>query len=266
MKYGQGTVGTQLAFGATYRDVNCYSAFTSRSSSIRNHFQVVLIDRSDIATGDFDIEFNYDQIIWETGEASDGSTDCLGGSPARVGFSDGDTNAFELAGSGVIGAFLDSGPAATSLINNSLNSGGHLGRYIFEVRDGTPTVPGNGNVTCTKGFWKNHVGAWDNLVPDDDTAPWTGTSTYLEVLNTPPKKGDASIILGHAFIAATLNTGADAGDLTAAENMLIAHPVGSNDLKAGKHADSDRAVALGMAEALQEFNESGECSLSSNDE
>ena len=37
---------------------------------IYNTFQLVMIDRSDIATGDFDFEFNYTDINWETGQAS----------------------------------------------------------------------------------------------------------------------------------------------------------------------------------------------------
>jgi len=84
----------------------------------------------------------------------------------------------------------------------------------------------------------------------------------MELLNTSPKKGDASVLLAHAFIAAILNTGADAGALADAEAMLNAHPVGSGDLKAGKNADPDRPIAIDQAGALQTFNESEECSLS----
>jgi hypothetical protein len=53
-----------------------------------NKFQVLLVDRSDIGAGDFDIIFNYNQIQWETGEAS-GGTNGLGGDSARVGYSNG---------------------------------------------------------------------------------------------------------------------------------------------------------------------------------
>ena len=81
------------------------------------------------------MEFNYAQILWESGEASGGDVNGLGGDSARVGFSNGIDTAFELPGSAVNGAFLDSGPAATSLIQNSLNSS-VLGRYIFRARDG----------------------------------------------------------------------------------------------------------------------------------
>ena len=115
-------------------------------------------------------------------------------------------------------------------------------------------------VTCTLGFWKNHPEDWENLDPDDVPA-WGGGLTYMEIFNTPPKKGDASVMLAHAFIAATLNSGADPGDLAAAEALLITHPVGSGDLKAGKNAHPDRAVALAVMEDLQGYNESAECTL-----
>jgi hypothetical protein len=115
-------------------------------------------------------------------------------------------------------------------------------------------------VICTLGFWKNHPEDWENLDPDD-TPAWGGGLTYMEIFNTPPKKGDASVMLAHAYIAALLNSGADPADLAAAEAMLTAHPVDSGDLKAGKNADPDRVVALAIMEALQGFNESAECVL-----
>jgi len=136
--YGEDVVNGRPAFAANWVDVDCFSSSASRGSDIRNSFQVVLTDRSDIAAQDFDIEFNYDQITWETGQASGSNSDCLGGQSARVGYSDGtgrpDTF-FELPGSAVNGAFLDGGPANTALIHNSLNSNVD-GRYIFTVRSG----------------------------------------------------------------------------------------------------------------------------------
>lgn len=139
VSYGQGTVNGYNAFGANYVNVGYYP---SRTDKI-NDFQLVLIDRSDTGAGNFDIEFNYDQVQWETGGAS-GGTNGLGGNSARVGFSNG-TGApgsfFELGGSAVNGAFLDGGPAGTSLIANSLNSNGVLGRYTFNARNGGVIVP-----------------------------------------------------------------------------------------------------------------------------
>src|SRR5207249_9253138 len=98
-------------------------------------FQIILVDRTDTGAGNFDIEFNYDQIQWETGDASGGSNG-LGGSSARVGYSNGSGVAgtfFELPGSGVNGAFLDGGPNA--LINQTLLSS-TPGRLHFLVRSG----------------------------------------------------------------------------------------------------------------------------------
>lgn len=77
-------------------------------------------------------------IEWETGGASGGDPDGLGGNSARVGYSNGSTVAFELAGSAVNGAFLDSN-LATGLIHNSQNTVN--GRYIFNVRNGIVLPP-----------------------------------------------------------------------------------------------------------------------------
>lgn len=126
--YGTGTVDGRNAFGVNWVDVGHYLLDTDPLNS----FQLVLVDRSDIGVGDFDFEFNYDTIGWETGSAS-GGTNGLGGNSARVGYSNGSTVNFELAGSAINGAFLDGGP--NSLIGNSLNAGID-GRYVFNVRNG----------------------------------------------------------------------------------------------------------------------------------
>jgi hypothetical protein len=137
--YGNDTVGGRPAFGVNYVDVRHFTVFGANAGLPTNSFQLVLIDRSDLAPGDFDIEFNYDEIVWEAGEASGSDEFGLGGESARVGYTNGVDTSFELAGSGVNGSFLDEGPGGdpptTSLVNNSLNSG-ILGRYIFAARNG----------------------------------------------------------------------------------------------------------------------------------
>ena len=133
VKYGTGTVDGHKAFGVDYPDVGYFSQKTDKL----NNFQVVLIDRSDTGAGNFDIEYNYNQIQWETGAASNGNNG-LGGSSARVGYSNGTGNpgtSYELPGSGVNGAFLDSN-TSTGLIYNSLNSDVQ-GRYVFSARNGS---------------------------------------------------------------------------------------------------------------------------------
>jgi hypothetical protein len=134
LTYGQGVADGRPAFGVTWPGVGCFAG----NVSVLNFFQVVLIDRSDVSPGDFDIEFNYDSIEWETGQASGGNVVCQGGSAARVGYSSGSGLAgtfFELPGSGIPGAFLDNNPV-TGLVHNTLNSL-QPGRYVFPVRSGT---------------------------------------------------------------------------------------------------------------------------------
>jgi hypothetical protein len=131
--YGTGTVGTQAAFGVNWINVGYYSFGTDRLNS----FQLVIVDRSDIAAGDADIYFNYERILWETGDASGGQGG-LGGSSARAGLSNGSTYAFEIPGSGVNGAFLDS-DATTGLIYTS--NVGVPGRWVFRVRNGQVEPP-----------------------------------------------------------------------------------------------------------------------------
>jgi hypothetical protein len=130
--YGTGTVDGRNAFGVNYNNVGYFPSSTDRLNS----FQLVLVERSDTGTGNFDIEYNYDQVQWETGGASGGSGG-LGGSSARVGFSNGTGapgTSFELPGSAVNGAFLDGG--SNSLVANRLNSDVD-GRYLFAARNGT---------------------------------------------------------------------------------------------------------------------------------
>jgi hypothetical protein len=132
--YGSGTFNAMQAFGVNWVNVDYFSSSVNHTN--RNSFQLILVDRSDVAAGDFDIIFNYDQIEWETGTASGGDSDGLGGNSARAGFSNGTGNlgtSFELAGSAANGAFLDGG--ANALISDSLNSN-VLGRYIFSARNG----------------------------------------------------------------------------------------------------------------------------------
>jgi hypothetical protein len=136
--YGVGSFAGMLAFGVNWLNVDYFSSDIAHTN--RNSFQLILVDRSDISIGDFDIIFNYDQIQWETGTASDGDDNGLGGDSARAGFSNGtgDTGSFfELAGSAVNGAFLDGG--SNALVSNRLNSG-FDGRYIFNARNGAIVV------------------------------------------------------------------------------------------------------------------------------
>lgn len=127
-QYGSGTIAGHNVFGVNWINVGYYPS----QSNLLNSFQLILTDRSDIGAGDFDIEFNYDKIQWETGSAS-GGTGGFGGTSAAAGYTDGGANDFEFAGSRVHSAFLDSNPGG--LIHGSRNSN-VLGRYVFNVRNG----------------------------------------------------------------------------------------------------------------------------------
>jgi hypothetical protein len=119
------TVDGHTAFVVTWQGVARYN----NTASPLNYFQLVIVDRSDITPGDFDFWFNYDQMVWDYPTAASNSYPHAGWA-----FADGSAG-YELAGGGTSGAMLDGGPNA--LIAGSLNSGGQLGRYIFQVRNGT---------------------------------------------------------------------------------------------------------------------------------
>jgi PKD repeat protein len=133
--FGNDTVDGHPAFGVDWIGVGYFSEHTNKLNS----FQVVLINRSDRDPGDFDIEFNYDQVQWETGDASSG-TNGLGGDSVVAGFSNGSAlpgTSLQLQGSLIPGELLDSNPGG--LVHGDLNST-VLGRYIFPIVNLTDKV------------------------------------------------------------------------------------------------------------------------------
>jgi uncharacterized repeat protein (TIGR01451 family) len=188
--YGNDTVNGRPAFGVNWPNVEY---FGEGPATLLDLFQVILVDRSDVGSGDFDIEFNYDQIQWETGDAS-GGTGGLGGSSARVGYSNGSQTAgsfFELPGSGVPGSFLDTN-TTTGLIYNDLNST-QPGRYLFQVRGGTVqssadlAISANGPQAAATGSTITYTLTATNLGPN--------TATGVTVTDTLPA--------GFTFVSAT---------------------------------------------------------------
>lgn len=186
--YGTGIVDGHLAFGVNWVNVGYYS---SRADKL-NSFQLVLVQREDTGSpSNFDIEFNYDKVQWETGDASGGSAG-LGGSSARAGFASGSGEAYELAGSGVNGALLDT-DTTSGLIHNSLNNP-HLGRYVLQVRNGEvlPPEPENAVPVADAG---------------DDVSGTEGSAIALDGSGSSDADGDA---LTYAWTA-TSAAGNDAG-------------------------------------------------------
>ena len=141
VRYGVTTFGSRTAFCVNWVNVGYYEFHTDKLNS----FQLLLVDRGDIGAGDFDIVMNYDTLLWETGDASGGSSG-YGGTPAGGGYSAGDGNPahfFQLPGSLSSGALLD-GNLDTGLVNGSRNSL-QTGRYVFPIRNGV--APGAGILT-----------------------------------------------------------------------------------------------------------------------
>lgn len=130
--YGTATVNGHDAFGVEWPNVGYFAEHTNKVAD----FELILTNRSDTGAGNFDIEFNYNTVQWETGDAS-GGTNGLGGTSSAVGYSNGVSGSgnvfFQLPGSLVNGALIDTGVDA--LISHDLNST-VLGRYDFQVRNG----------------------------------------------------------------------------------------------------------------------------------
>jgi hypothetical protein len=130
------SVNGREAFGVNWVKVGYYAGNDDKLNS----FQLIFIDRSDTGVGNFDIEFNYDMILWETGESS-GGTNGYGGDPSRSGLSNGSDQSVELTYSGDTIIQLDSNPTTgvpnflTGLIYRTRNTT-VPGRFVFYVREG----------------------------------------------------------------------------------------------------------------------------------
>ena len=105
------------------------------------------------------------------------------------------------------------------------------------------------------GYWKNHAADWP-VMNLDLGADNLDQAALLDILNAPTR-GDATVILARALIAAKLNQAAGAGDdmtgvIAGADAYLTDHPVFSNPRKA------DRNAALAFMDDLGDYN-NGEC-------
>ena len=134
--YGVETIDGHLAFGVNWVNVGYYAFNDDKLNS----FQLVLISRADTGTNNFDVEFNYNKILWETGDASSGSNG-YGGDVSRSGLSNGSNETIEFAYSGQTLSQLDRNPITgltnfiSGLIYRSRNSS-IPGRFVFQVRGG----------------------------------------------------------------------------------------------------------------------------------
>jgi len=196
VRYGNTTFNGRPAFCVDYTgsDYNGIGYFANHTDKLNTH-QLVLVNRSETGAGNFDICFNWNKTQWETGDASGGSGG-LGGSPARVGWSNGSTSTYEEPGSGDSGAFLDSNPGGLSNRTNV----GLPGRKCFEVRGGEPPlgkISARGTVDTVQGPTIGFSAA-NHCTPSLSTRPsvvalpaggriWTKTTvTESECTDQPP--------------------------------------------------------------------------------
>ncbi|MBI4464414.1 MAG: hypothetical protein HY647_06890 [Acidobacteria bacterium] len=176
VKYGPDTVNGRAAFGVNFVNVGYYGSHDDKLNS----FQLVLIDRSDTGAGNFDIEFNYDRILWETGDASGGSGG-FGGTSAGAGYSNGtgvEGTFFEVPGSRIPGSFLDSN--SNGLVHRT-QGGSVLGRLVFFVRGGEVTTGPPPVISSICGPGPNP--------PPASISGSTGAQGVLDPANTDSNKG-----------------------------------------------------------------------------
>jgi HYR domain len=135
--YGPTTFGANQAFCVNWGGPLSVAGTTgvgyyNAKADMLNRFQLLLVERADRAAGDFDIIFNYDEILWDLPD------DCLsGGCMPFAGFAIGAAGPPQLLpGSGTLGTLLDSNPIL-GLVHNGLGTP-TLGRYIFAISSGQP--------------------------------------------------------------------------------------------------------------------------------
>ena len=120
--WGTGLVDGLAAFAVKWDQVGEYSASDHPKSS--NSFAIVLVSRTDIGTGNFDVYFNYGSMNWDHGASNEFG--------AVAGFHSGATGSpvyYQVPGSGTVGAFVDGGPNSLFTSSNS-NANGVL-TFVF---------------------------------------------------------------------------------------------------------------------------------------
>ena len=100
--------------------------------------------------------------------------------------------------------------------------------------------------TLTQGYWKNHTDNWP--AGYDPNADFFGGDSWITVLQTPPKHGNAYYILAHQYIAAVLN-GASGASTTPDVDAAIS---GAEAYFGGGSASRDQLIA--WANTLDEYN------------
>lgn len=129
--YGADVLGARPAFGINWLNMVAFDPYSAVPPAGRTSFQLVMVDRSDVAPGDFDFEFNFDAVaLPDIGYLggfgpgclyAPGDPTCPPGVPTQVEIHPDDSGAPTIAG--------------------SLNSG-VAGRYRYGVRSGAVVTAG----------------------------------------------------------------------------------------------------------------------------
>ncbi|MFW1676644.1 vWA domain-containing protein [Pontibacter sp. JAM-7] len=122
----------------------------------------------------------------------------------------------------------------------------------------------------SQGYWKNHEELWPvgSLIVGVDMDDEYTAEELLEILNTPPKKGNAYLILAHQAIAALLNiqNGADPSVISAELDAALA-ALDDVDLLGGDHTkDTDLNALAGVLDDYNNRILTPDCEAASPDE
>lgn len=195
VNYGTTSVDNRTAFIVNWPGVGYYTPTTIGFDKL-NTFQLILIDRSDIASGDFDIEFNYGSMQW----------DVTSGSAVSAGFSDGlnPGTHYLIDGSGITGAFLDTN-LTTGLIY--VSNIGIPGRFLFLARNGliitSPSVLVSVANTPHQKAIATQLDKWQGTIGGN----FGSAITQINSLSTAEQKRNALEQVGVSFISAFADSG-----------------------------------------------------------
>lgn len=141
VSYGTGTFSGRSSFGVSWGELAIGGpgvGYFPSQTNLKNDFQLVIVDRSDVGVGDFDFYFNYHQVQWDVQGKYYDPFFGTGIGPS-VGWSNG-AGSFDVhPASGLSNYFLDG--YSNALISTS--NYGNPGTYRWQVRNGNepPMVP-----------------------------------------------------------------------------------------------------------------------------
>jgi len=218
----RGSVGGRPAFMANWVGVGYYQSHADKL----NKFQLVLIDRSDTGSSNFDMEYNYDSIRWDTGDVS-------GGIPAHCGLSNGSDSAIELAYSGQPLVQLDANPTTmvpnttTGLIYRSRNST-VPGRFVFQVRDGQVlgaiTISAGPDQSLGSSTTATLAGSASDPASGSLTLQWSvvsGTASEVTFSNSTIATPNVTFTAGHSYTLQLLATSTSDPTISVSSTMRI---------------------------------------------